>query len=72
MNRDEILQKLDQRSGQVIEEKPDFVKKGESMIAKLVPLKQMVIESYKDFPQLGNRFRLHITIRAQSTHPGFL
>jgi elongation factor 1-alpha len=50
---DEILQKLDQRSGQVIEEKPDFVKKGESMIAKLVPLKPMVIESYKDFPQLG-------------------
>ena len=50
---DEILQKIDQRSGQVIEEKPDFVKKGESMIAKLVPLKPMVIESYKNFPQLG-------------------
>ena len=50
---DEILQKIDQRSGQVIEEKPDFVKKGESMIAKLVPLKPMVIESYKTFPQLG-------------------
>jgi elongation factor 1-alpha len=50
---DEILQKIDQRSGQVIEEKPDFVKKGESMVAKLVPLKPMVIESYKTFPQLG-------------------
>lgn len=50
---DQILQKLDQRSGQVLEENPDFVKKGESMIAKLVPLKPMVIESYKDFPQLG-------------------
>ncbi|MHA2177516.1 MAG: translation elongation factor EF-1 subunit alpha [Candidatus Thorarchaeota archaeon] len=50
---DEILQKIDQRSGQVIEEKPDFVKKGESMVAKLVPLKPMVIESYKQFPQLG-------------------
>jgi elongation factor 1-alpha len=50
---DKILQKLDQRSGQVIEENPDFVKKGESMIATLVPLKPMVIESYKDFPQLG-------------------
>jgi elongation factor 1-alpha len=50
---DQILQKLDQRSGQVIEENPDFVKKGESMIAKLVPLKPMVIESYKEFPQLG-------------------
>ena len=50
---DEIMQKIDQRSGQVIQEKPDFVKKGESMVAKLVPLKPMVIESYKEFPQLG-------------------
>ncbi|MBE0525859.1 MAG: elongation factor 1-alpha, partial [Candidatus Thorarchaeota archaeon] len=50
---DQILQKIDQRSGQVLEENPDFVKKGESMIAKLVPLKPMVIESYKEFPQLG-------------------
>ena len=50
---DQILQKLDQRSGQVIQENPDFVKKGESMIAKLIPLKPMVIESYKEFPQLG-------------------
>ncbi|MEE9540872.1 MAG: EF-Tu/IF-2/RF-3 family GTPase, partial [Candidatus Thorarchaeota archaeon] len=50
---DQILQKLDQRSGQVIEENPDFVKKGESMIAKLVPLKPMCIETYKKFPQLG-------------------
>ena len=50
---DQILQKLDQRSGQVIEENPDFVKKGESMIAKLVPLKPMCIETYKEFPQLG-------------------
>ncbi len=50
---DKILQKLDQRSGQVLEENPDFVKKGESMIATLIPLKPMCIETYKDFPQLG-------------------
>lgn len=50
---DELLQKLDQRSGQVTEENPDYVKKGESMIAKLVPLKPMVIEPYKEIPQLG-------------------
>jgi elongation factor 1-alpha len=50
---DELQKKLDQRSGQVVEENPDFVKKGESMIAKLVPLKPMVIETYKDLPQLG-------------------
>ncbi len=50
---DKIMKKLDQRSGQVIEENPDFVKKGESMVAKLVPLKPMVIETYKSLPQLG-------------------
>jgi elongation factor 1-alpha len=50
---EKILQKLDQRSGQVIEENPDFVKKGESMIATLIPLKPMCIETYKEFPQLG-------------------
>ncbi|MFW9979768.1 MAG: elongation factor 1-alpha, partial [Candidatus Thorarchaeota archaeon] len=50
---DELQKKLDQRSGQVIQENPDFVKKGESMIAKLVPLKPMVIEPYKELPQLG-------------------
>jgi elongation factor 1-alpha len=50
---DKLLKKLDQRSGQVIEENPDFVKKGESMHATLIPLKPMVIETYKDIPQLG-------------------
>jgi elongation factor 1-alpha len=50
---DKLLKKLDQRSGQVTEENPDFVKKGESMHATLVPLKPMVIETYKEFPQLG-------------------
>jgi elongation factor 1-alpha len=50
---DQLLKKIDQRSGQVIQENPDFVKKGESMVAKLVPLKPMVIEPYKELPQLG-------------------
>jgi elongation factor 1-alpha len=50
---EELQKKVDQRSGQVIEENPDFVKKGESMVAKLVPLKPMVIEKYKELPQLG-------------------
>lgn len=50
---DQLLKKIDQRSGQVIQENPDFVKKGESMVAKLVPLKPLVIEPYKELPQLG-------------------
>ena len=35
------------------EQEGDFVRKGESMVATLVPLKPMVIESYKEIPQLG-------------------
>ncbi len=50
---DQLLKKIDQRSGQVTEENPDFVKKGESMVAKLVPLKPLCIEKYKEIPQLG-------------------
>ncbi len=50
---DQILKKLDQRTGQTVQENPDFVKKGESMIAKLVPLKPLVVEKYKEIPQLG-------------------
>jgi elongation factor 1-alpha len=50
---DKLLKKLDQRSGQVTQENPDYIKKGESMHAVLVPLKPMVIEKYKDLPQLG-------------------
>ena len=50
---DEITKKIDQRTNQVIQENPEFVKRGESMIAKLVPLKPLAIEKYKDIPQLG-------------------
>ncbi len=49
---DEILEKFDER-GQKVAENPDFVKKGESMTARLVPLKPMCIESFAEFPQLG-------------------
>ena len=50
---DQITKKIDQRSGQVIQENPDFVKRGESMIAKLIPLRPVCLEKYKDMPQLG-------------------
>jgi len=49
----ELLQKIDARTGQVTEEKPSFLKTGDSALVKLRPVRPMVIESYSELPQLG-------------------
>lgn len=49
----EILKKLDPRTGQVIEENPSFIKKGDAAIVRMRPIKPFVIEKYQEFPQLG-------------------
>ena len=49
----ELIQKLDPRTGQVVEEKPDFLKTGDGAIVKFKPLRPIVIEKYTDFPPLG-------------------
>jgi elongation factor 1-alpha len=50
---EEILKKLDPRTGQVKEENPDFIKTGDAAIVKVIPTRPMVIESSKKIPQLG-------------------
>ncbi len=50
---EEILKKLDPRTGQVKEENPDFIKTGDAAIVKVIPTRPMVIEPSKKFPQLG-------------------
>jgi len=49
----ELISKIDPRTGQVIEEKPAFLKAGDGALVKLRPLSPMVIEPYSDIPQLG-------------------
>ncbi|MBS7658314.1 MAG: translation elongation factor EF-1 subunit alpha [Candidatus Bathyarchaeia archaeon] len=49
----ELLQKIDPRTGQVIEEKPSFLKTGDGAIVKFKPLKPLVIEPFSQIPQLG-------------------
>jgi elongation factor 1-alpha len=49
----ELIQKIDPRSGQVIEEKPSFLKTGDGAIVKFKPLKPLVIEPFSQIPQLG-------------------
>jgi len=49
----EISKKLDQKTGAVIEDSPKFIKRNESAIIKLQPIKKMCLEKYQDFPELG-------------------
>jgi elongation factor 1-alpha len=49
----ELLQKIDARSGQVTEEKPQFLKTGDSALVKFRPVRPVVLENYADIPQLG-------------------
>ena len=49
----ELLEKIDRRSGKVIEASPKFVKSGDACIAKLVPSKPMCVETYNEYPPLG-------------------
>ncbi len=53
----EIIAKLDPRTGQTIEHKPQFIKQGDAAIVKIKPLKPVVAEKFADFPALG-RFAL--------------
>jgi len=49
----EILQKLDPKTGQVVEENPQFLKTGDAAVVKLEPIRPMVIERVRDIPPLG-------------------
>ncbi|MCQ6253745.1 translation elongation factor EF-1 subunit alpha [Methanocaldococcus sp.] len=49
----ELLKKLDPRTGQVIEENPQFLKTGDAAVVRIKPTKPMVIENVREIPQLG-------------------
>ncbi|MGQ9529903.1 MAG: translation elongation factor EF-1 subunit alpha [Candidatus Bathycorpusculaceae bacterium] len=49
----ELIRKIDPRSGQVVEEKPTFLKTGDAAIVRMEPLHPIAIETYTDFPELG-------------------
>ncbi len=46
-------QKLDPKTGSVLEENPQFLKTGDAAVVTIQPTKPMVIEKAEDFPQLG-------------------
>jgi len=49
----ELLQKIDKRNGKVLEEAPKMVKKGDAVMAILVPSKPLCVEGFKEYPPLG-------------------
>jgi len=49
----EIREKIDRRSGKVLEENPKMVKTGDAAMINLVPSKPMCVESFADYPPLG-------------------
>jgi elongation factor 1-alpha len=49
----ELHQKIDKRNGKVLEEAPKCVKKGDAVMATLVPSKPMCVEGFKEYPPLG-------------------
>lgn len=49
----EIEKKIDPKTGQVIEEKPDYIKNGDVAIVKLKPQGNLVIERQKDNPHMA-------------------
>jgi elongation factor 1-alpha len=48
-----ISQKVDRRTGQVLEEEPRFVKSGDSAIVTLIPSRPMCVETFSSYAPLG-------------------
>merc|ERR1712168_1045550 len=49
----EIREKIDRRSGKVLEENPKMVKTGDAAMVKMVPSKPMCVEPFSDYQPLG-------------------
>lgn len=50
---EELIQKLDPKTGAVIEENPDYIKMGDAAVVKVRPTRPMVIEPASEFPHMG-------------------
>jgi len=50
---DEITEKMDRRSGKVLEVNPKFVKSGDACMVNMKPSKPMCVESFQEYPPLG-------------------
>jgi len=49
----EILTKVDRRSGKELEKEPKNIKNGDAAIVKLIPTKPLCVETFTEYPPLG-------------------
>ena len=49
----EIQKNLNPATGEVLQEKPDFIKNGDAAIVRIKPVQPLVIEKQKDIPQMA-------------------
>ncbi len=49
----EIVKKIDPKTGQIVQEKPEYIKTGDAAVIKVKPTKPVIIEKQSDFPQLA-------------------
>merc|ERR1711992_367647 len=50
---EELIEKVDRRSGKKLEDNPKHVKSGDAAIVKMVPSKPMCVEAFSSYPPLG-------------------
>jgi len=49
----ELVTKIDRRTGKTVEEEPKFLKSNEAAIVNMTPTKAMCCEVYTEYPPLG-------------------
>lgn len=49
----ELLEKIDRRTGKVLEQSPKSIKSGDSCVVKMVPSKPMCVETFQQYAPLG-------------------
>lgn len=49
----ELKQKIDRKTGEVVEENPTFIQKGDACLVTIEPMKPMCVEPFTDFAPLG-------------------
>jgi len=49
----ELISKIDPKTGNIVEKNPTFLKTGDAGVVRIEPTRPMVVEKYKEIPQLG-------------------
>lgn len=49
----ELKEKIDRRSGKKLEDNPKALKSGDAAIVQMVPSKAMCVETFSEYPPLG-------------------